>query len=103
MPGPMEGVKVVEVGVFVVGPSAAAVLADWGADVIKIESPDGDPNRAWTTDCNPAFELDNRGKLSVTLDLKNPAGQAIVHELLATADVFVTNLRRDALAALKLD
>ena len=103
MPGPMEGVRVVELGVFVVGPSAAAVLADWGADVIKIESPDGDPNRAWTTDCNPAFELDNRGKLSVMLDLKNPAGLAIAHELLADADVFVTNLRPGALESLGLD
>jgi crotonobetainyl-CoA:carnitine CoA-transferase CaiB-like acyl-CoA transferase len=103
MPGPMDGVRVVELGVFVVGPSAAAVLADWGADVIKIESPDGDPNRAWTTDCNPAFELDNRGKLSVTLDLKNPAGHALAHELLRDADVFITNLRRDALETLKLD
>jgi len=99
----MEGVKVVELGVFVVGPSVAAVLADWGADVVKIESPDGDPNRAWTTDCNPAFELDNRGKVSVTLDLKNPAGHAIAHELLRDADVFVTNLRPDALKALELD
>jgi crotonobetainyl-CoA:carnitine CoA-transferase CaiB-like acyl-CoA transferase len=103
MSGPMEGVRVVELGVFVVGPSAAAVLADWGADVIKIESPDGDPNRAWTTDCNPAFELDNRGKLSITLDLKNPAGLAIAHQLLADADVFVTNLRPGALQSLGLD
>ena len=104
MPGPFAGVKVVEVAGWVVGPSVSAVLADWGAEVVKIEGPDGDPNRAWaTSDVNPAFELDNRGKRSVTLDLKTDAGQGIAHELLATADVFVTNLRRAALEGLGLD
>ena len=66
MAGPLEGTRVIDLGTFVVGPSAAAILADWGADVIKIEPPDGDPNRAWTTDRNPTFELDNRGKRSIT-------------------------------------
>jgi crotonobetainyl-CoA:carnitine CoA-transferase CaiB-like acyl-CoA transferase len=98
MPGPLHGVNVVELAGWVVGPSVAAVLADWGAEVIKIEGPDGDPNRAWVTiGVNPAFELDNRGKRSVTLDMKSAAGQAIAHRLLARADVFVTNLRAPAL------
>jgi len=103
MPGPLEGVKVVELAGWVVGPSVAAVLADWGADVVKIEPPDGDPNRAWTTDSNPAFELDNRGKRSMALDLKADAARGIVHELLASADVFVTNLRWPALESLGFD
>jgi crotonobetainyl-CoA:carnitine CoA-transferase CaiB-like acyl-CoA transferase len=103
MPGPLNGVNVVELAGWVVGPSVAAVLADWGAEVIKIEGPDGDPNRAWTSDVNPAFELDNRGKRSVTLDMKSAAGRAIAHRLLARADVFVTNLRPAALRQLGFD
>jgi crotonobetainyl-CoA:carnitine CoA-transferase CaiB-like acyl-CoA transferase len=102
--GPLDGVNVVELAGWVVGPSVAAVLADWGAEVIKIESPDGDPNRAWAgTDVNPAFELDNRGKRSVTLDMKTPAAKAVAHDLLAGADVFVTNLRWSALQSLGFD
>jgi crotonobetainyl-CoA:carnitine CoA-transferase CaiB-like acyl-CoA transferase len=100
MTGPLEGVRVVELGVWVAGPGAGGILADWGADVVKIEPPDGDPNRAWTTDSNPAFELDNRGKRSMALDLKADAARGVVHELLATADVFVTNLRWPALESL---
>ena len=104
MPGPLNGVNVVELAGWVVGPSVAAVLADWGAEVIKIEGPDGDPNRAWaTTDVNPAFELDNRGKRSVTLDMKSAAGREIAHQLLGNADVFVTNLRPAALRELGFD
>jgi crotonobetainyl-CoA:carnitine CoA-transferase CaiB-like acyl-CoA transferase len=99
----MQGVKVVELAGWVVGPSVAGVLADWGAEVVKIEPPDGDPNRAWATDNNPAFELDNRGKLSVTLDVKNPHGKALALELIAGADVFVTNLRGRALRSLGFD
>jgi crotonobetainyl-CoA:carnitine CoA-transferase CaiB-like acyl-CoA transferase len=100
----LDGVKVVELAGWVVGPSVAGVLADWGAEVVKVEPPDGDPNRAWaTSDVNPAFELDNRGKRSVTLDLKTAAGQRVAHELLAHADVFVTNLRWPALQSLGLD
>ena len=93
MAGPLEGTRVIDLGTFVVGPSAAAILADWGADVIKVEPPDGDPNRAWTTDRNPTFELDNRGKRSIMLNLKVPQGIGVLLELLATADVLVTNLR----------
>jgi crotonobetainyl-CoA:carnitine CoA-transferase CaiB-like acyl-CoA transferase len=104
MPGPLGGVQVVELAGWVVGPSVAGVLADWGAEVVKIEPPDGDPNRAWaTSDVNPAFELDNRGKRSVTLDLKTAAGKRIAHELLTGADVFVTNLRWPALESLGFD
>ena len=103
MAGPLEGTRVIDLGTFVVGPSAAAILADWGADVIKIEPPDGDPNRAWTTDRNPTFELDNRGKRSITLDLKVPAGVDVLHEFLSDADILVTNLRPRVLESFSLD
>ena len=70
----MEGIRVVEVGMWVAGPSAAAVLGDWGADVVKIEPPDGDPFRGLLSafggdGSNPPFELDNRNKRSVGLNL----------------------------------
>src|SRR5262249_25833967 len=76
MPGPLQGIRVVELGLWVAGPSAGAVLADWGADVVKIEPPDGDPFRGLyltvagaELPANPPFELDNRGKRSVVLNL----------------------------------
>ena len=76
MAGPLEGIRVVELGLWVAGPSAGAVLADWGAEVIKIEPPDGDPFRGLyitaagaELPANPPFELDNRGKRSVVLNL----------------------------------
>ena len=104
MPGPLEGLCVVEMGFWVAGPGAAGVMADWGADVIKIEPPDGDPFRGMFLNaagldvpCNPPFELDNRGKRSIGLNLQHPEGRAIAHRLLADADVFITNLRQPAL------
>ncbi|HRE02211.1 MAG TPA: CoA transferase, partial [Ilumatobacteraceae bacterium] len=109
MPGPMEGVKVVELGVWVAAPAACGVLADWGADVVKIEPPAGDPARTFRRmlggdmPTNPVFELDNRGKRSIVIDLNTEAGRAIGMELLADADVFVTNVRADGLARLGLD
>lgn len=93
----------VEFGGWVVGPSTTAVLADWGAEVIKVEPPDGDPNRAWTTDRNPTFELDNRGKRSVTVDLAAEGGREVMHQLLEAADVFVTNVRQPSLESSGLD
>lgn len=101
MTGPLDGIAVVELGVVIAGPAAAAVLGDWGASVIKIEPPDGDPQRG-----NPNtsyFQLDNRGKRSMCLDLKTEAGRAIALRLIGEADVFVTNLRTSALTRLGLD
>src|SRR5262245_15240079 len=110
MAGPLTGIRVVELGFWVAGPSAAGVLADWGAAVVKIEPPTGDPFRGVMLTssgdlaaCNPPFELDNRGKRSIALDLATPGGRRIVDELLARADVFVTNLRGAALARMGLD
>jgi len=108
MAGPMEGVKVVEMGFWVAGPSAAAILADWGASVIKIEPPEGDPfrglGRAFGLGAmNPPFELDNRGKRSVSLDLGKPEASGIARELIDEADVFITNVRPGSIDRLGLD
>jgi crotonobetainyl-CoA:carnitine CoA-transferase CaiB-like acyl-CoA transferase len=104
------GLRVVEMGVWVAAPSAAALLADWGADVIKVEAPAGDPMRqvfgslGIDSDMpNPAFSLDNRGKRSVVLNLRDPEGRRHLEDLLATADVFITNLRPDSLEGLGLE
>ncbi len=99
MPGPLEGIKVVDMGVWVAGPSCAAILGDWGADVIKIEPPEGDPFRGlfaglgFGMGFNPPFELDNRGKRSIALNLEEPQGRAVAQQLIDQADVFVSNMR----------
>jgi crotonobetainyl-CoA:carnitine CoA-transferase CaiB-like acyl-CoA transferase len=106
----LADLRVVELGVWVAAPSAAALLADWGADVIKIESPTGDPMRHAFGSLgigqdfpNPAFAQDNRGKRSVVLDLREQVDRDRLEELLDTADVFVSNLRPDALDGLGLE
>jgi crotonobetainyl-CoA:carnitine CoA-transferase CaiB-like acyl-CoA transferase len=107
--GPMEGIKVVELGVWVAGPAAGGILADWGADVVKIEPPTGDPGRLFgrmlglDIDVSPPFEMDNRSKRSVVLDLTTDDGRTIALELISGADVFVTNVRPGALRRLGLD
>jgi crotonobetainyl-CoA:carnitine CoA-transferase CaiB-like acyl-CoA transferase len=109
VPGPLQGVKVVEIAVMVAGPSAGGILADWGADVIKIESPAGDPLRAIQKVLgpdvanNPFFDPDNRGKRSVVLDFRQPEQLATALELIDTADVLLTNMRPAALARLGMD
>ncbi len=110
MAGPLTGFRVVELGVWVAGPSASGILADWGAEVVKIEPPEGDPFRGMylmaagaELPANPPFELDNRGKRSIALDLRTAEGRRIADELIARADVFVTNVRPAALARLGLD
>ena len=106
----LADLRVVELGVWVAAPSAAALLADWGAEVIKVEARTGDPMRnvfgsiGITGDLpNPAFALDNRGKRSVVLDLHEPTDRQHLEDLLATADVFISNLRPDALDGLGLE
>ena len=103
--GPLSGIKVVELGMFVAGPAAAATLGDWGADVVKIENPaGGDPIRALLSlglvavepDVNPALELENRNKRSVTVDVTKPEGREVMLRLLRDADVFVSNIRAAA-------
>lgn len=106
----LAGLRVVELGVWVAAPAAAALLADWGADVIKVEAPSGDPMRRVFGSLgidgdlpNPAFALDNRGKRSVVLDLTADGDRRRFEGLLAGADVFVSNLRPDALDRLGLE
>jgi len=107
--GPLDGVRVVELGVWVAGPAAGGLLADWGAEVVKIEPPAGDPARGFArmlggdVPFNPPFEMDNRSKRSIVIDLAQPGGLDLAHELLDWADVFVTNIRLDALERLGLD
>ncbi|MGH2406110.1 MAG: CaiB/BaiF CoA transferase family protein, partial [bacterium] len=110
MPGPLEGIKVVELGLWVAGPSAACMLGDWGAQVIKLEPPTGDPFRGLfasllgsPASLNPPFELDNRGKRSVVLDLEKEEAREIAFRLIAEADVFVTNNRPRVLRDFGLD
>jgi crotonobetainyl-CoA:carnitine CoA-transferase CaiB-like acyl-CoA transferase len=107
---PLEGIKVVEMGIWAAGPSAGVVLADWGADVIKIEDPaNADPMRALALlfglpvdNFNPVFEVDNRNKRSVAINLKTESGRAIAYELIKGADVFLSNMREKALESLGL-
>lgn len=110
MAGPMAGVKVVEMGVWVAGPAAGGILADWGADVVKIEPPGvGDPARLFSKilggdlPFNPPFEMDNRGKRSIVLDLAVEEARSVALELIDGADVFLSNIRTTALARLGLD
>lgn len=108
----LEGVRVVEVGEYVMVPAAAAVLADWGADVIKIEHAErGDVVRSLTSwGVRPGingftyvWEAFNRGKRSIGLDLTVPAAREVLAELLRDADVFVTNLLPRTRAKLGID
>ena len=107
--GPLAGYRVVELGVWVAGPAAAGLMADWGADVVKVEPPGGDPQRRifgalGIADQHgvPPFEVDNRGKRSVVLDLQTPEAREQMERLLAEADVFITNVRPEALGRLGL-
>ncbi len=105
----MAGLKVVELGMWVAAPAASGILADWGADVVKIESADGDPFRWFLAfmgadiGINPLFELDNRGKRSIVLDLATERGCELARQLADGADVFVTNMRASALDRMGLD
>lgn len=104
----LEGLKVVEMATWVAGPSAAAVLADWGADVIKVESPIGDATRVYYPDTaeepgNPIFTNENRGKKGVMLDISRPEGRHALKVLLRQADIFITNVRPGSMKRLGLD
>ena len=104
----LENLKVVEFSTWVAGPSAAMVMADWGAQVIKVESAAGDPVRnlfAAREDVvgNPVFELQNRGKRSLVLDTGKPEGREALLRVLADTDIFITNLRPGALKRARLD
>jgi len=106
-----DGVRVVEIAQWVFVPVAGALLADWGADVVRVERLEGDPYRALATQgigtdsggVNLSVALANRGKRSIAIDLQREEGRRVLHELLGNADVLLTNLRPGALARLGLD
>ena len=105
MSGPLSGVKVLDLTAVVVGPSCTLTLAEQGAEVIKLESPEGDLLRklggpAPSPDMSPKFIHFNRGKRSIAVDLKTEAGMGVLHRLASQADVLVTNMRGGALARL---
>ncbi|MFN4087810.1 MAG: CaiB/BaiF CoA transferase family protein [Alphaproteobacteria bacterium] len=103
---PLHGLRVIDLASFIAGPIAATVMADFGAEVIKIEPPGvGEPYR--TRNHRPGtpnhrYIIDNRSKKSLALDLKKPEGLAVLHRLVERADVLVTNLPMDIRARLKV-
>jgi len=112
-PMPLEGIRVLEYGVFHAGPGASAILGDLGAEVIKIEEGIGDPERYWTSaggmDFSTAegesfwYQMSNRSKKGIYLDIKKERGREILFRLVREADVFVTNLRKTTKPRLGID
>ncbi|MCP4495165.1 MAG: CoA transferase, partial [Phycisphaeraceae bacterium] len=109
---PLEGIRVVDWTIWQQGPVSTAMLADLGADVIKIEERErGDPGRGILSVMGASvedrpnfyFEANNRNKRSVTVDLSKPEGQALVQDLVAHSDVFVQNFRKGVAGRLGLD
>jgi crotonobetainyl-CoA:carnitine CoA-transferase CaiB-like acyl-CoA transferase len=110
MSRPLEGVKIVEVAMWAFVPAAGGMLSDLGARVIKIEPPTGDPLRGLKIQVASAsngfdmsWEAYNRGKRSLTLDLRQQAGVEVLYKLVADADVFLTNLLPPARSKMKID
>jgi len=107
----LEGVRVVELATYVAAPSGGRVLADWGAEVIKVESPKKDIWRGYgktfagpaCDEENPVFDVPNANKKNLCLNLKDPAAMEAFHKLLSTADVFITNNRPKPLKRMGLD
>ncbi len=105
----LQGLKVIEFASYIAAPGAAGILADWGAEVIKVERPEGDPMRNVFGDAksalsgNPTFGLDNRGKRAVVLDTSKPEGREALTRLAAEADIFLTNVRPASLKRAGLD
>jgi len=99
--GPLSGLKVIELGQLIAGPFAAKTLSDFGADVVKIEPPDGgDPLRQWRLvkdGTSVWWQVQSRNKRSVGLDLKTPEAQDIVRRLASQADVLIENFRPGAM------
>src|ERR1700677_4006512 len=92
--GVLDGIRVVEQGTFITGPCAGMMLADLGADVIKIESPEGDPYRSYQSGLySPHFQAYNRNKRSLALDLKNAQDHLLFERMVREADVFIQNFR----------
>lgn len=105
----LDGIRVLDLTVFQQGPYASTMLADLGADVIKIEGPDTpDPGRGFDlpgggSDFHSYFQTLNRGKRAISIDLKTEGGRKVLHTLVESADVFVSNVRYKALQRLCAD
>ncbi len=107
---PLAGLRVLDISSFIAAPAAAVVLGDWGADVIKIEGPDGDPNRRIMqdssnypkSDVNYPWEMDSRNKRSLMLDLKMPEARAALDRLIAVSDILICNFPPPVRDKLKL-
>ncbi len=108
MTAPLEGVRVLEVASWLAAPSCAALMADMGASVIKVEPPGGDTYRRTLQGLfgedfvHPSFQFDNRGKRGVCVNFDSPEGVELVHRLARDADVFITNLTAPRLAKYRL-
>lgn len=108
---PLKGVKVVDLTTYLAAPTTVRVMGEWGADLIKVEAPKGDPareqgavfNMPFTDDENLAFDVANMDKRFMTINLKTERGLEVMYKLLAEADVFVTNTRTKGLVKLGLD
>jgi len=105
----LNDVKVLEHATYIAAPGCGAILSDWGAEVIKIEPPGGDPIRRFfdsigvDDSSNPVFDLDNRGKRSIMLNTAKPEGAAVIRRLVGNCDVFLTNVRPGGLKRAGLD
>ena len=104
----LEGIKVVELATAIAAPAAGGILADWGADVVKVETGAGDPTRRGVANLMPdgvaaGYHLDNRGKRSIHIDLRSEEGRSALLRLLRQADVFITNRRPAVLKAARID
>src|SRR3954466_9032876 len=97
---PLSGIRVVDFSMFVPGPLCSAMLADLGAEVIKVEAPKGDPGRAYVP---VQFATENRNKRSLAVDLKNPASSKIVEKLAASADIVLEGFRPGVAKRLSID
>lgn len=107
----LKGVKVIDLTSYAAGPAASRLFADWGAEVIKVEPPQGDAMRFFGATIatpideeeNPVWQIENANKRGIALDLKKPEGREVLYKLFETADAFVTNTRIEALRKLGLD
>ena len=104
--GPLQGIKVIELGQLIAGPFAAKTLADFGAEIIKIESPQGgDPLRKWRLlkdGTSVWWQIQSRNKKSIALDIKEPQAQDIIRQLVKDADVMIENFRPGAMESWNL-
>ena len=102
--GPLAGIRIIDLTAMVMGPYATQIMADMGADVIKVEPPEGDNTRYISVgpaaDMSGVFANVNRGKRSIVLDLRTDEGKAALKALIATADVFIHSMRAKAIAKL---